>query len=405
MSRIVILGAGVNGLSMAYEMRELARAGDRITVVANDPLFRSALGPWEAPRTRPDGDIEFALGPRLARKGIDFTAAGARRLHPGENRIELGDGASLDYDFLVIAAGPKLAFSEIEGLGPGGYTHAVCHVDQAVIASEAWERFVADPGPIVVGTAPGATCFGPAYQLALAIESDLHRRGIRERVDMSFVTAEPHIGHLGLGGSSECRTLLESALRKRSIRWITNARVTRVEAGRMHVSERDAGGGPKQEHVLAFKYSVMLPASRSIDAIAGIDGLVNQCGFVLIDDYLRNPRYGNIYAVGVSVAPAKEAPAPPGTAKIGCSIESVVTAAANNIRAQLDGGAPTHKPIWNALSVADLGAAGIAFVEQPQTAAGDSLSAGGWLHLPQCACCEGGGGELPQAHGLSRPAA
>jgi sulfide:quinone oxidoreductase len=30
----------------------------------------------------------------------------------------------VDYDYLVLATGPKLAFDEIEGLGPDG--HSVC---------------------------------------------------------------------------------------------------------------------------------------------------------------------------------------------------------------------------------------------------------------------------------------
>ncbi|MBI4293517.1 MAG: NAD(P)/FAD-dependent oxidoreductase [Betaproteobacteria bacterium] len=408
MSHIVIIGAGANGLSMAYEMRELARSSDRITVVANDPQFRSVLSPWEEGGAAACGEIEFPLGPRLEKKGIGFTAAGARRVHPDRNQVELGDGASLDYDFLVISAGPKLAFDEVEGLGPAGHTQAVCHVDQAVIASEAWKRFVADPGPIVVGTAQGATCFGPAYQLAFMIESDLRRRGIRDSVEITFVTSEPYIGHLGLGGDTESKALLESAMRAADIECIANASVDRVETGRMYLTEHDARGKPKSDHVLAFKYSILLPACKSIDALAGIEGLVNRCGFILIDEFLRNPKYGNIYAVGVSVAPAQTAQtqAPAEIPKVGYSIESVVTAAANNIRDQMDGKAPSHRPIWNEVSVADLGAAGIGFVELPQTTTpgGNGFSRGNWVHLPRCSSCEGGSGELHQAQEPDRSA-
>ena len=400
MSHIVIIGAGANGLSMAYEMRELARAGDRITVVANDPQFHSLLDPWESASSKEHGKIDFQLGPRLEKKGIGFTASGAKHLHPEKNRIELGDGSFLDYDYLVIAAGPKLAFDEIEGLGPTGYTQSVCHVDLAVFASDAWSRFVADPGPLVVGAAQGSSCFGPAYQLAMHIELDLRRRGIRDRVEMTFVTAEPYVGHLGLGGLDESRNLLESALRDHNIEWIANASVAKVESGKMYITEHDADGKPKKEHVVAFKYSMMLPASRSIDALAGIDDLVNRCGFVLVDEHHRNPKYGNIYAVGVSVAPAQtaQAGAPPATQKKAAyTIESVVTSAANNIRDQIDGKPPTHQPVYNEISVAKLGATGIGFVGRPQSAPSGTgwFSAGNWVHLTQCASCEGGGGEMP----------
>ena len=41
-------------------------------------------------------------------------------------------GISLDYDYLVIATGPKLAFDEVEGLGPdGGFTQSICKTGHA----------------------------------------------------------------------------------------------------------------------------------------------------------------------------------------------------------------------------------------------------------------------------------
>ena len=78
-------------------------------------------------------DIEFAIRPYLERKGINFISTGVKRLHPEKNQVELSDGEMVAYDFLVIATGPKLAFDEVEGLGPhGGHTQSVCHVDHAM---------------------------------------------------------------------------------------------------------------------------------------------------------------------------------------------------------------------------------------------------------------------------------
>ena len=57
-------------------------------------------------------------------KGVRLLTQGAKRVHPTENRIELGDGTSTDYDYLVVATGPELAFDEIPGLGPQGHTQS-----------------------------------------------------------------------------------------------------------------------------------------------------------------------------------------------------------------------------------------------------------------------------------------
>ena len=390
MAHVVILGAGLGGMPMAYEMKEQLRPGDQVTVVGNGPNFHFVpSNPWVAVNWRQRSDIEFPAAPFLAKKGIAFNPAGAKRVHPDRNQVELGDGTSVDYDYLIIATGPKLAFEEIEGLGPDGHTQSVCNVDHAQRAASAWDAFVKDPGPIVVGAVQGASCFGPAYEFAFIMETDLRRRKLRDRVPMTLVTAEPYIGHLGLGGVGDSKTMLESALRDKHIKWICNAKVTKVEAGKMHVTEHDEDGKPKKEHVLPFGYSMLLPAFKGIDAVFGIEGLTNPRGMIAIDANQRNPKYRNIYAVGVCVAipPVEATPVPTGAPKTGYMIESMVTATAHNIRAELDGKAPSEKATWNAICLADMGDTGIAFVALPQIPPRNVnwFSEGKWVHLAKIA--------------------
>jgi sulfide:quinone oxidoreductase len=390
MADIVVLGAGIGGLPMAYDMRKQARPEDNVIVVSNVDYFHFVpSNPWVAVNWRKRDDIQFPLAPYLERKGIDLITSGAKRLHPDENRLELTDGRSLHYDYLVIATGPKLAFDEVDGLGPGGHTHSICHVDHAVAAGKAWEDFVGDPGPIVVGAVQGASCYGPAYEFAMIMDTDLRRRKIRDKVPMTFVTAEPYIGHLGLGGVGDSKGLMESVMRDRHIKWITNAKTTKIEAGKMHVTEYDDMGKEKRTHELPFKYSMMLPAFKGIDAVAGIEGLTNPRGFILIDPQQRNPKYRNIYAVGVCVAipPVEQTPVPTGAPKTGYMIESMVEAAAQNIRAQLDGREPATKATWNAVCLADFGDTGAAFVALPQIPPRNVnwFVEGKWVHLAKVA--------------------
>ena len=390
MAHIVILGAGLGGMPMAYEMREQARAGDKVTVISNNPKFHFVpSNPWVAVSWRTRDDIELDIAPALARKKIDFIGVGAKRVHPEKNQVELDDGRSIDYDFLIIATGPKLAFDEVEGLGPKGHTQSICHVEHAVEAEQRWQEFVKDPGPVVVGAVQGASCYGPAYEFAMIMDTDLRRRKIRDRVPMTFVTAEPYVGHLGLGGVGDSKGLLESVMRERHIKWICNAKTTKVEAGKMYVTEHNEDGTPKKEHVLDFKYSMMLPAFKGIDAVFGIEGLTNPRGFILIDPHQRNPKYPNIYSVGVSVAipPVEVTPVPTGAPKTGYMIESMVTATAHNIREVLDNKEPTHKATWNALCLADFGDTGACFVALPQIPPRNVnwFSQGKWVHLAKIA--------------------
>ena len=390
MAHVVIMGAGIGGLPAAFEMREALRKEDRITVVSNSPTFHFVpSNPWVAVNWRKREDIELDLATILNRKNIDFSAAGVTRVHPDANQLELGDGSKMDYDYLVIATGPKLAFEEVEGLGPDGHTHSICHVDHAVEAEKAWGEFVKDPGHVVVGAVQMASCYGPAYEFAMIMDTDLRRRKIRDKVPMTFVTAEPYIGHLGLGGVGDSKGLLESAMRERNIKWICNAKTTKVEAGKMYVTEHNDDGTPKKEHVLDFKYSMMLPAFKGIDAVFGIEGLANPRGFILIDQHQRNPKFKNIYSVGVCVAipPVEATPVPTGAPKTGYMIESMVTATVHNIRAQIDGKEPYEKATWNAVCLADFGDTGVAFVALPQIPPRNVnwFSEGKWVHLAKIA--------------------
>ena len=390
MAHIVILGAGVGGMTMAYEMRESARTEDKVTVISNLPYFQfTPSNPWVAVNWRKADDITLPAAPYLNKKGIDFIAVGAARVHPERNQVELTDGRNIDYDYLVIATGPKLAFDEVPGLGPDGHTHSVCQVTHATASGEVWNEFVKAPGPIVVGAVQGASCYGPAYEYAFIMDTDLKKRKIRDRVPMTFVTAEPYIGHLGLGGVGDSKGLLESAMRDRSIKWICNAKVTRVEAGKMFVAEHNDKGEIIKEHELPFAYSMMLPAFKGIDAVFGIEGLTNPRGFITIDAYQRNPTFQNIFSVGVCVAipPVEVTPVPTGTPKTGYMIESMVTATAHNIRALLDGKEPAEKATWNAICLADFGDTGAAFVAIPQIPPRNVnwFKEGKWVHLAKVA--------------------
>lgn len=368
--KIVVLGAGLGGTLTAFALRQKLKQRATVAVLSDEDSYTFVpSNPWVAVRWRDVADIQIHLPPVFAREGIEFSSIGAARVVPGENRIELNDGASMDYDYLVVATGPHLAFDEIKGLGPdAGFTQSVCTARHASAAAAAFDRFVEEPGPIIVGAAQGASCYGPAYEFAMILDTELRRRRIRDRVPMTFVTAEPYIGHLGLDGVGDTKSLLESRMRDRDIKWITSARIAGVEDGTMHVEEIATDGSVARTQELPFKFSMILPAFRGVPAVAGIEGLTNPRGFILTDQHQRNPSFHNIYALGVCVAmpPTGPTPVPVGVPKTGFMIESMMAAIVENISDEIDGRQPEHQASWNAICLADFGDGGVAFVAQPQ---------------------------------------
>ncbi|OHE81643.1 MAG: pyridine nucleotide-disulfide oxidoreductase [Lysobacterales bacterium GWF1_69_6] len=391
MANIVVLGAGIGGMSAAYEIRAEIGKEHKVTVVGEGELFSFVpSNPWVAVGWRKPKDVQIGVRPYLAKKGIEFENAGAAEVLPAENRIRLRDGRDLAYDYLVITTGPRLAFDEVPGLGPeGGFTQSICTTEHAQTAWEAYEAFLKDPGPIVVGAAAGASCYGPAYEFAMILDADLRKRKLRDRVPITYVSPEPYVGHMGLGGVGDSKGLLEAEFRQRHIKWIANAKITKVEDGLMHVEEVDARAQPLASHQLPFKYSMVLPAFTGVDAVRSAKEMCNPRGFVLIDAYQRNTKYPNIYSAGVCVAipPVEPTPLPVGAPKTGFMIESMVTAIAHNLAADLAGKPAEEKATWNAICLADMGDTGAAFVALPQNPPRNVTWAkvGKWVHLAKIA--------------------
>ncbi len=152
MTHIIVLGAGLGGITQAYELRQALSDKARITVVSDLPYFEFTVSnPRVAVGWREPSDMRMDLAAALGRNGLNFIGKAAAKVRPEQNRIELADGENVDYDYLVIATGSAPASDEIPGLGPhGGCTRSVCKTDHARQAMDDFEKLVADPGSVVV---------------------------------------------------------------------------------------------------------------------------------------------------------------------------------------------------------------------------------------------------------------
>lgn len=387
MARIVVMGAGLGGMSAAYELRETLGEGHQITLVGVGERFGfTPSNPWLAVGWRQTDEITLPVAEYVGKHGIAFNGDGVARIDAEHDAVVTGGGERIAYDYLVISTGPKLAFEEVPGTGPeGGFTQSICTTVHATRAWQAYQAFLENPGSIVIGAVQGASCFGPAYEYAMIVDADLRKRRLRDKVPMTFVSSEPYVGHMGLGGVGDSKGLMESELRQRHIKWIVNARVPEVRDGEMAVVEHDAKGQPTEQHALPFKFAMLLPAFKGVDAVAAVEGLCNPRGFVVVDRHQRSPKYPKIFAAGVCVAipPVEATPVPTGAPKTGFMIESMVTTIVRNIQAELEGETPDYEGTWNAVCLADMGDTGAAFVALPQIPPRNVTwtKVGKWVHL------------------------
>ncbi|MDD2815483.1 MAG: FAD-dependent oxidoreductase [Thiotrichaceae bacterium] len=390
MAHIVIMGAGIGGLPAAYEMKAVLGSQHEVTVVNAVDYFQFVpSNPWIAVGWRKRSEITVELEPVLKSKKINFIAQAVTKIDAVKNKLTLQNGQDLDYDYLVIATGARLAFEEVPGLGPQGFTNSFCTVDHAETAYENYLKLLDNPGHTIVGAVQAASCFGPAYEFAFIIEAALRRAKRRKDVPMTYVTSEPYIGHMGLGGVGDSKGLLESELRERHIKWITNAKVIKVENGKMFIDEHNDHGDIIKQHELEHHYAAMIPAFKGIDPVAAVEGLCNPRGFVLVDAHQRSKAYKNIFSAGVAIAipPMETTPVPVGVPKTGYMIESMVTSIVQNIKADIEGNTNYKTATWNAICLADMGDTGAAFVALPQIPPRNVTWSrkGKWVHVAKLA--------------------
>ncbi|WNJ96376.1 FAD/NAD(P)-binding oxidoreductase [Vibrio ruber] len=391
MKRTIVIGAGLGGISVAYELRQKLPKDHEILLINEGAEFHFIpSNPWVALGERTRDQVVLDLTPYTKKFRIPFNTSGVAQIHAQNKSLRTEDGAEYEYDYLVICTGPKLAFEAVPGAGPeNGYTQSVCTVDHAVHSHEAYQQLIKNPGPVIVGALQGASCFGPAYEYILSLESQLRKLKIRAQVPMTFVTSEPYIGHMGLGGVGDSKALMEHEFRERGIKWICNARTTHFEPNMAHIEELNRKGEVDFEHHLPFNMAMFLPPFKGSPAVAHVPDLCNPKGFVLTDEYQRSPTYPEIFAAGVCVAipPLEETPVPVGAPKTGFMIESMTSAIVENILSLERGEAVKTKPSMNAVCLADMGDKGAAFIALPQNPPRNTnwTSMGQWVHIAKIA--------------------
>jgi sulfide:quinone oxidoreductase len=311
---------------------------------------------WYPFGLRTADDISFDVRPIYKDKGIRFIEEAVKKFDP-ERRLVITPTQEISYDYLLIATGPKVDFDMIPGLGPDKHSHSICNIHHADEAKEAWDRFLQHPGPIVIGAAQGAACFGAAYEFLFNVRHQLKKHHLLDKVSLTYVTAEPFLAHFGIGGFANGQSMCEKMFKMYDINWYTNAVIDEVTANGVHLRDGTT---------LPSAYTMIIPRFLGIDAIRETPGLGNANGFIETDDGYRHKTYPEIYAAGVTVfvPPAGETPVACGVPKTGYPSEQMAKTAAHNIKAAIEGTAATTMPfsMIHAYCIMDTGNMGMMIV-------------------------------------------
>jgi sulfide:quinone oxidoreductase len=333
--RVVVLGSNFAGLTAAITLKEkLGKEIDVTVISASDKFIFMPSLIWVPFGLREIEDFTFPVAPVLEKAGVNFVHSVAVKINLKGQQVmhTLNDQhGERPYDYLLIATGPKLNYSAIPGLGPrDGHTQSIFSPTDAFKARDAFEAFLTDPGPVVIGAVQGASCFGAAYEFLFNMAHQLRKRKLEDKVQLTYVTAEPYLGHFGIGGFGKARQLCEYFFKHLNIRGETNVAVKEIVPGEVRAID-----GKKWP----FKYAMLAPSFLGVDVVRECEEIVTASGFVEVEDTYQTKKYPNVYAAGVAanVAPPEKTPVACGVPKTGYLSEEMARIVAHNIVADIQG--------------------------------------------------------------------
>ncbi|MDH4163969.1 MAG: NAD(P)/FAD-dependent oxidoreductase [Nitrospirota bacterium] len=347
MPKIVVLGGSFGGLTAAFELKRLLGSKAEVTVVSDDDrfVFLPSL-PWLIMGWRKPGDITLRVSEILRPKGIGFVHDGAKLVDADASKVITVKGNELPYDHLVISTGPSLAFNEIPGLGPEqGYTSCAFTLDHAVKTGEIWKSVLEKPGPIVLGSTQMVSCFGPSYELAFEMDHELRKRKMRHKVPILYLTSEPYLGHMGIGGLGASKLCMETEFAEKDIKPLVNQAIQEVVPNEIRLKD-----GTK----IPFKLAMIAPPFKGVPAVAPLG---NPRGFIPVDKNYRHAKYKNVFAIGVAIAiaPPEATPVPTGVPKTGYMTVKMAKTAAATILSDITGKTPPQADELSVVCLMDMG--------------------------------------------------
>lgn len=346
MAKIVVLGGSFGGLTAALEVKRLLGGVAEVTVVSDDDrfVFLPSL-PWLIMGWRRPEQISLKVSDILRPKGISFVHEPAVAVDPETSKVKTAS-REISYDYLVISTGPHLSFDEIPGLGPDkGYTDCAFTLDHALKTSQTWKSILEDPGPVVVGSAQMVSCFGPSYELAFEMDAELRRLKMRHKVPILYLTSEPYLGHMGVGGLGNSKRFFEDEFAECEIRSIVSQAIEEVAPGEVRLKD-----GTK----IPFKLAMIAPPFKGVPAVAPLG---NPRGFIPVDRNYRHTKYPKIFVIGVAmaIAPPEQTPVPVGVPKTGFMTVRMAKTAAATIQADITGKHPPSTEELDVICIMDMG--------------------------------------------------
>lgn len=291
MHHIIVIGGNFAGLTSALELKRRLGYACKVTIISKLPYFifvPSLI--WIPFEKRNLEDITIPLEPILSKAQIELIIAEATEILP-EQKVVRCPNKEFAYDYLIIATGPNWLVDQIDGMGLQSNISYIINYETAIKTRERWKEFIKNPGPVVIGTTQDAQFLWSAYEFVFNFEKQCRNAGIRDHLDITFITPEPYVGHLGIGGVIGGNFWLKKLLNTAKINYFVNTKVKRVTAETITLN---IGSFP-------YKFCMLMPMFKGSQVVKNSIGLGNIDSLLMVRDTYQHKTYPNIFGIGSAI--------------------------------------------------------------------------------------------------------
>ncbi|MGZ6951427.1 MAG: type III sulfide quinone reductase, selenoprotein subtype [Acidimicrobiia bacterium] len=287
-AHVVILGAGTGGTLTANRLRKDVPDA-RITVVDQNDRHVYQPGLLFVPFGLAHADDIVRPRAQQLHRGIEYLQSAIDHVDIEARTVHLADGASIDYDVLVVATGSRLVPEETEGLiGPGWMEKVFTFYDLEGASGLAAKLAEFEGGRLVVNVVDlPIKCPVAPLEFCFLADWYFHERGIRDRVAITYVT--PLDGAFTKPIASQ---QLGGMLAERGIELVTE----------FNTGEVDGEGGrlvSYDDREVPFDLAVVIPVHSGAAFVADSPGLGDSLDFVVTDPHTLQAEVArNIFAIG-----------------------------------------------------------------------------------------------------------
>ena len=323
--QLLIVGGGSAGISVAARL--LRKGHPDVAVIEPSgkhyyqPLW-TLVGGGQAKASTTERS-EASVMP----KGATWIKNAAATVDPDSNTVTCADGATYEYDVLVVCPGIQLDWARTEGLQDALGKDGVSSNYRFDLAPRTWE-FIRDmrSGSAVFMMPSGPIkCAGAPQKIAYLASDYWRSQGVLKDIDVHLVVPTPR-----LFGIPAIADNLDAVAADYGITVHTDAEVTSVDAAAHKVGVTGVGDGGS-DTMLPYDVLHAVPRQSAPDWIkssALSAGDAN--GYVEIDKHtMQHVRYPNVFSLG-------DAGSSPNS-KTGAAIRKQAPVVVDNIEAFLEG--------------------------------------------------------------------